>query len=581
MKKIRTFPIVIAALTVLLIAGPARPQEKPSVSLSYNRFYSYDEIKKIFQDLEKKYPQFLSVSSLGKSVQGRDMLLMTINNPKTGAEMDKPAMYIDANIHGNEVQGGGVVIYTIDYLMTNYNRIERVKKLVDECVFYLIPTVNPDGRSHWFDTKNFGSGGRSGMAPYDNDNDGLYDEDGYDDLDGDGLILRMRKKVEHGDYKLDPNDPRIMERVPRGETGDYILLGMEGIDNDGDGRINEDGPGGYDMNRNWPADWQPNYVQSGAGTRPFSYPETESIGKFLLSHPNIAGMQSYHNSGGMILRGPGDQSQGTYPYQDQAVYDQIGRTGEKILPFYHYYVIWKDLYAVHGGSIDWAAEGLGIFSFSNELWSSSQYYNTAGPEESRSEGYSRRQEERLFFDDHVEMGSRFVEWKPFHHPVYGDVELGGWVRETNRVPPLFMQEELCHRNAMFTLYHAEQLPQVAIGEISKEQLGTDTWRVRVEFRNNHIIPTIGALAAQRHLVRPDIITVKGSGITVASSSIVDDVYLNITEAVPNRPERIELQGGIPGNNAVICEFILKGRGKALVSLDTAKGGKASKEIKID
>ena len=105
-----------------------------------------------------------------------------------------------------------------------------------------------------------------------------------------------------------PPDPRIFERVPPHEKGDYTRLGPEGIDNDGDGRINEDGPGGYDMNRNWPSDWQPNYVQRGAGEYPFSYPETACIGAFLVDHPNVAAVQSYHNAGGMILRGPGAES---------------------------------------------------------------------------------------------------------------------------------------------------------------------------------------------------------------------------------------------------------------------------------
>ena len=57
-----------------------------------------------------------------------------------------------------------------------------------------------------------------------------------------------------------PTTRACIERVPandRGIRGDWILLGEEGIDNDGDGRINEDGLGGYDMNRAWPSMWKP------------------------------------------------------------------------------------------------------------------------------------------------------------------------------------------------------------------------------------------------------------------------------------------------------------------------------------
>ena len=69
----------------------------------------------------------------------------------------------------------------------------------------------------------------------------------------------------------------------------YELLGTEGIDNDGDGLVNEDPPGGYDMNRNWPADWQPDHIQPGAGDYPLCWPETRAVARFLLDHPNVAG----------------------------------------------------------------------------------------------------------------------------------------------------------------------------------------------------------------------------------------------------------------------------------------------------
>ncbi|MBN2416551.1 peptidase M14 [bacterium] len=572
-----SIPLVLAA--VLLSAGAAA-QEKPIVSLPYNHYYSHAEIGSLLRDFEKKYDRFLSLQSIGKSTLGREIWVMTVNNPDTGPEDQKAAMYIDANIHGNEVQGAEAVIYTLDYLMTNYGHIDRVTDLVDTYVFYLLPMVNPDGRMHWFDTSRFSGGGRSGMQPTDDDNDGLFDEDGYDDIDGDGYILRMRKKVENGDYIISPEDPRLMERAAPGQTGDYIMLGTEGIDNDGDGRINEDGAGGYDMNRNWPADWQPDYIQSGAGTRPFSYPETEAIGTFFLSHPNIAGVQSYHNSGGMILRGPGSKDEEPYSRSDLQVYDYIGREGEKILPFYRYYVIYEDLYTVHGGFINWTAEGLGIFSFSNELWSSRQYYNSAVPEEDRSSRGNSGQKERLFFDDHVEMGRQFIEWKPAVHPQYGNIELGGWARETGRVPPMFMLEELCHRNTMFTLFHAEQMPVVAIDTISVTSLGRGSYRVWVTIRNSKVIPTISDIAAKRHLVTPDILSLEGKSSTVTAAGFVRDIYTGRTDPVENRYERVAIPGGIPGQSAVTVQFIVSGAGRCTAAFVSSKGGKTVKTFML-
>ena len=92
---------------------------------------------------------------------------------------------------------------------------------------------------------------------------------------------------------------------------------------------------------------------------PFQLPEARAVNDFLMAHPNIAGVQSYHNNGGMILRGPGAEQTGEYPRADVRVYDELGQNGERMLPFYRYLVIWSGLYTVHGGFIDWTNDGLG------------------------------------------------------------------------------------------------------------------------------------------------------------------------------------------------------------------------------
>src|SRR5262249_12881352 len=158
---------------------------------------------------------------------------------------------------------------------------------------YILPSQNPDGRDWWFHGPNSAHSARSGMMPYDDDRDGVADEDPPNDLDGDGSITEMRKKVEKGGTHVqDPDDQRLMRPARPDEVGTYVLLGSEGIDDDGDGLINEDGPGGYDMNRNWPADWRPNSVQFGAGDYPLSFPECRVIADFILAHKNIAALQS-------------------------------------------------------------------------------------------------------------------------------------------------------------------------------------------------------------------------------------------------------------------------------------------------
>lgn len=544
------------------------------VKIDFNRWHDYDELKADLLRLEAAFPKLLKYSSIGQSHEGRDMMLMTINNPDTGPDTSKPAMFIEANVHGNEVQGGEVCLYTIWYLMENYGRIEQITRLIDERVFYIMPTVNPDGRQ--FFMEGTGMGARTGHLPVDDDNDGLFDEDDVDDLNGNGVIEQIRKYVPgQGNLRKSALDPRALEPVPAGTKGDYVILGYEGLDNDGDGEVNEDGPGGYDPNRNYGTDWQPDYVQRGAMDYPFQLPEARTTNEFLLSHPNIAGFQSYHNSGGMILRGPGSEDQKEYSREDLVAYDELGRQGERMIPFYRYFIIWKDLYTVHGGSIDWTNDGLGIISFSNELWSDGQYFTSAELMEQQKDpmGPISPAVSRYYFNDYLEFGSEFIDWAEFDHPQFGKVELGGWKKTSRRVPPRFMNEELCHRNMSFSLFQADQMPQIKLGEATVESMGDEVYKVRVEITNDKLAPTILASAAQNNVVRPDLIEVE-SGAEVLSAGWVRDRFRpEATQLIDQKAlKRIMVRNGHPGRTSRIIEYLVRGTGDFKVSYSSAKGG---------
>jgi hypothetical protein len=564
-------------------ASGSDPQFK--IKLDFNRWHDCAEIKADLLRMEKAWPKFLKYSSVGKSYDGKDMMLMTINNPDTGPEMSKAAMYIEANVHGNEIQGGEICLYTVWYLMENYGRLDKVTKLVNERVFYIFPTVNPDGRDYFMKGPS-GVSARGGHMPTDTDNDGLVDSDDIIDLNGNGVLDQIRKYVPgQGNYRKGSLDPRLMEPVPAGEVGDYLMLGREGMDNDGDGFITGSMPGGYDPNRNWASDWQPNYIQGGSMHYPFELPEAKAINDFLLAHPNIAGVQSYHNNGGMILRGPGAEWAGEYPRADVQVYDELGRNGERIIPFYRYLVIWSGLYTVHGGFIDWTNDGLGILSFSNELWSGEQYYTSPALKEQQRDPNSpiNPRVANFWFNDNVEFGEQFSEWKEFDHPQFGKVELGGtWKKTYGRVPPRFMNEELCHRNMAFSLYQAGEMPKISLGETRVELISDNVYRVRVDIKNEYLIPTILAKAAENNVVRPDLLTVEGKNVEVLSAGWVRDKFRNIsTQLIDQRDlKRILLRNGQPGDTTRTIEYLVKGSGDITVAYSSMKGGSARKNITL-
>ncbi len=554
----------VAALA-LSSAVPAMAQEaggqwSPKVEIAWNRYYKYGELIGHMERLQAAYPGFIEIETIGKSFQGRPMTLMVLTNKSTGSHGDKPAMWVDGNVHGNEVQGGEATVYLAWWLLEHYDTNPRAKALLDNRTFYLLPSQNPDGRDHWFESAATPHSSRTGVKPTDNDRDGRADEDPMDDLDGDGEILTMRKRVPLGEgtHRLDRDDPRILVRVSGEQKGDFLVLGQEGIDNDGDGRINEDGVGGYDMNRNWPSDWQPNHIQYGAGDYPFSYPETECVGRFIIDHPNIAAVQSFHNAGGMLLRGPGDENI-KYPRSDIRVYDALGEEGELILPFYRYMIIYKDLYNVHGGFVTWTYESLGIMSFTNELWNSAQYW---GKDRERTGGwYSSNTRQGLEFNDSVLLGDVFVDWHPYDHPLYGEIEIGGFKHQHGRVAPSFMIEEMLHRNALFCARHAEEIAEVTIEEPEVTRLSAGLYRVTVDLTNSSVMPSRSAMAANNKIGIPDRLTITGDKIQVLAGGVLRDrFHPERMTPVVNQPRTVRLESGVPGQGRTTVSWIVRGSG---------------------
>ena len=475
-------------------------------------------------------------------------------------------MYIDGNLHGNEIQASVTVLYTVWYLVENYGKIPAITELVDRTAFYFVPCVNPDGRQNWFDRQNSPHSSRTGMKPTDDDRDGALDEDGPDDLDGDGSIGMMWRPDPNGTHRRSELDPNVMEAVspePRADgtirRGDWSMAGMEGIDNDGDGEVNEDGPGGYDMNRNFPADWHPDHVQGGAGDWPFSYPETEAVGRFILTKPNIAAGQAYHNTGGMILRGPGAPNrEGAYA-ADRAVYDAIANTGAEMLPGYRSMVIHSDLYPVRGGFVNWLSESLGIVSFTNELWTEKRISQNGGSPDREA---MERWRERLLFD---QTRAPFTE---VDHPALGKVLVGGSNKWSSRIPPSWMLEEECHRNAAFTIFHAQEMPRLSFGPPRVRSLGDRLYEVTVELKNDALIPTRTARAAQTKSGIPDTASLRApEGVRVLSSGTAARRFDRAFTPDSETPSSVRLESGIPSRGSVFIRFFAEGPEDAEIMID--------------
>lgn len=552
-----------------------------TVPLRFDRYYDYQQLVEAIQKLHEAYPRISDIAVVGKSEENREIWAITINNPETGDHLDKPGVYVDGNIHGNEIQAGETCLYLANMLLTKYGENEKITRLVDKNAFYIIPSVNVDGRYHFFEDPNTPSTNRGLRIPKDDDRDGLFDEDFPDDLDGDGSICQMRKKDPNGDYKLDPDDPRIMVRVEPGEKGQYTMLGREGIDNDGDGNINEDSEGYVDPNRNWGYNWAPSYVQRGSGDYPFSGSGIRAIGEFILERQNIIMVWAFHNTGGMILRGPSTPSSDKFSRGDLAVYDYLGKNSEYIIPGYRYLVVWKDLYTTYGDFTGFTDNVVGSYSFVGEMFMrESQTYR---PQEvPGQEGPVRRgreqQKELLDFNDHVVQGELYKEWEPYDHPVYGEIEIGGWTKMSSRLPHPFMLQDEVHRTASAVLFTAEQTPEVEMEMFEKEKISGDLYRLRVRLTNSKAMPSMTHKSVKNKLYPKDILSVTGDHITVVAGGEIENRYTDEVRYKEHKPEVQFVQ--VPGFGHVEYEFMISGRGNVNIAYHSRKAGRRELELKL-
>jgi hypothetical protein len=246
---------------------------------------------------------------------------VVVTNTATGADTDKPAFWVDGNIHAAELTASTACLYWLHQLATGYGSDDApVTQLLDTRVVYIVPRLNPDGAELALADRPRHI--RSSTRPYPFDEepvDGLTVED----IDGDGRMLSMRIPDPHGPYKKHPDDPRLMvPREPGEFGGEYYRVMPEGTLKNYDGlkiTVNPDREG-LDLNRNFPAYWRQEFEQVGAGPYPTSEPEVRAMVDFIVKHPNIGAAVSFHTHSGVILRPMGTQSDDDMTPEDLWIY---------------------------------------------------------------------------------------------------------------------------------------------------------------------------------------------------------------------------------------------------------------------
>ncbi|HEN20436.1 MAG TPA: hypothetical protein ENN86_00325 [Desulfobacteraceae bacterium] len=482
-------------------------------------YHSHGEINKLLNDLNRNYPGITSLETIGETYSGKEIQSLAIG---TGDKDSKPGIAIIGGIDGRYVAGREISRGFAERLLMNSDN-EEIKELISKVSFYIIPDASPDASSAFFGKPVYER--LVNGNPLDNDRDFTIDEDPCEDLNGDGYISLMRIKDPTGDHITDPADDRLMKKadVAKGEKGGWFVY-TEGIDNDGDGRFNEDGKGGVNFNNNFSFE----YEEFGemAGMHAVSGKESRAVADFLYDHFNIFAVFSFgpQDNLGQPFK-PGRQSQEAQG-SDQQQWRRRSRKISSILPEdgelnsllsgkYLEQTGYKGSPGFKrepGNFMEWAYYHYGRYSYSSPGW-----WIQAEKGISAEASFLRYASENIEEDV-------FIDWQPVDHPDFPgkEVEVGGIKPFVMYNPPENLLEGVIESNYRFLVEAAKMHPGLELLDLKTEKLERNLHRVTVTLHNKGLFATSSELGQDVKWVRKIRVQIKSdSGFRLLSGKEID------------------------------------------------------------
>jgi hypothetical protein len=624
----------------ILFMAPASIFAVRKVNISFDKYHGYTGTVEYLKAVNKAYPSITHLLEIGKSAQGRSIYVLVITNKTTGTTVDrekklvyerklevpnpllldldlgKPGHFISASIHGDEATGTEMTLYFIDKLVSGYESDSRLTAFVDGKVFYVCPAINPDGLYNSVEL---------GVPQRTNSMDQVAGAKAplRKDLNGDGFFSQIRYPSPAGEWVKDSADPRIMLHVSGKEypgAERYVVTNEAEADK------------GIDLNHNFPEGWwtgdvmpdvSPVYTDrmsgyrgdmrpAGSGEFAGSAPEVHALCEFFITHPNIILANGYHTMGGYVYRPLGSTGDRRVQPRDIIVYDRImgkkylelsgaglplawaspdsieacrdalaaGRNKYAVTRGYAFPREWSSPYnernekGSHGLMMDWLYKQNGIYAIETYLWNP----ETDVPELKGLKGDALQ---RALVDRAVKSGGKlFLDWKPAKHPVYGDVEVGGWIGNTgsNNAFPGEILEKVCERQWLFDLYRTELMPQLQINDIrvSKKTGGaTVILEITAEVENIGGLPTTLQRAETMSLNRGDVVWLVGENNRLTFLSGNACLKIGALDGA------LELPDTPAGKNRKTVKWVVSVQGNEEIKVvaSSLKGGTVVKQVK--
>jgi hypothetical protein len=512
-----------------------------------------------------------TIESIGKSIGGKDIWVLTIGRGKATA---KPALAVVAGLDGSHLAGTEMAIELAEKMLSSTN--DSIRRMLDTKTIYVIPLVNPDAQGQAFAKLRFE---RTGNArDTDDDRDGHLNEDSFDDLNRDGQITQVRVEDPTGQYVPSKDDARVLVKADpaKGETGRYIVL-SEGVDADRDGQYNEDGEGGVVIDKNFTFDYP--FFTPGSGEMPVSEPENRALLDFLAKSPNIYAVLTFGPYNNLSEAPKFDRAK-TAKRIITGLLEKDVTVGEQVSKLYNTQTNLKDAPAIPATKGNFAQTAYyhhGRFSFSTPGWwvpkvalapARRDSNATAKPGQAipAAKGGDDNEDIRfLKWADANGLTKVYVNWTPIEHPDFPNrkAEVGGLMPFAKQNPPVRFLADNVQKHVQFVTALVGRMPQIEIANVRSESIGSGLNRITAQVVNRGLLPT-GSEMGDRVRWVPKM-----------------KVELKLTDkqsVVSGR--RIMLRGPMAAGETMDVTFLVSGSGRVTLEAGNAMTGVQQQEINL-
>jgi hypothetical protein len=530
-----------------------------NILFSQTNYSDYSAQSARINALAKNYPGLAKIRSLIKTAGNKDIWQITLG---TGNTEIKPAIAIVGGAEGNHILGTELAIGFAEDLLKGSNS-DSIRAVLEKTTFYIFPNMSPDAMEQYFAPLQYERQGNATNT--DDDRDGKLNEDGFDDLDGNGKITWMRVESPVGEYKTHPNDPRVLVKadISKGEKGVYNIF-PEGIDNDNDNEFNEDGPGGVWFNRN--LSYKHPSFTPGAGEFAVSENESRALLDYLFERFNVYAIVSFGSNNNLST---------PYTYNATAATQNIVagwlqadvKIDSMVSDLYNKTIGSKDApkTSVAGGDfLSWGYYHYGRYSFSTPGWwvpktkpDTTKNEKALSPDEPMS-NYMRWSTQQA-------IRGNFTEWKTLQHPDFPGqkVEVGGLHPFALNTPPFNLVPELTKKHSRFLLALASFQPEIDIVNVKTEKLGNDITRVTVDVINKGALASHSKLGERSYWVKRVNVKLNTTGNQVVLSG-----------------RKIQVLGSLEGYSTQKLTWLVRGKGKLTIEAGSPTTGNRTIDINL-